>query len=67
LSAREHHEYAKSTSDLAFLVEWEGGYDVLETFLHPLAGMMTFALALPIIFWLGGDSGSPAASREVNA
>jgi exosortase len=32
------------------------GPGVLETFLHPLSGMMTFALALPVIFWLGGDS-----------
>jgi exosortase len=30
------------------------GQDVLQTFLHPLSGMMTFALALPLIFWLGG-------------
>jgi exosortase/archaeosortase family protein len=40
---------------LVVLVEWRGE-DVLETFIHPLSGMMTFALALPVIFWLGGDS-----------
>jgi exosortase len=40
---------------LVVLVEWRGD-GVLETFIHPLSGMMTFALALPVIFWLGGDS-----------
>jgi exosortase len=32
------------------------GPDILHTFVHPLSGMMTFALALPVIFWLGGSS-----------
>jgi exosortase len=41
---------------LVLLVVWQGP-GVLETFVHPLSGMMTFALALPIIFWLGGDAG----------
>jgi hypothetical protein len=36
------------------LVAWRGG-DILNTFVHPLSGIMTFALALPIIFWLGGE------------
>jgi exosortase len=40
---------------LVVLVVWQGP-GVLETFIHPLSGMMTFALALPVIFWLGGDS-----------
>lgn len=40
---------------LVVLVEWRGEA-VLETFIHPLSGIMTFALALPVIFWLGGDS-----------
>lgn len=35
------------------------GQGVLQTFLHPLSGMMTFALALPVIFWMGG----PASGR----
>jgi len=35
---------------------------VLDTFIHPLSGMLTFALALPVIFWLGGDLG-----REVRS
>jgi exosortase len=39
---------------LVLLVMWRGA-GVLDTFLHPLSGLMTFALALPIIFWLGGD------------
>ena len=38
---------------LVLLVAWRGT-DVLETILHPLSGMMTFALSLPLIFWLGG-------------
>jgi exosortase len=59
---------------LVLLVVWRGE-DILATFIHPLSGMMTFALALPVIFWLGGDpkvasrtSSSPArpASDEEN-
>jgi len=46
---------------LVLLVVWQG-QAVLETFIHPLSGIMTFALALPVIFWLGGDSG-----RRVNS
>ena len=38
---------------LVSLVVWRGE-PILETFIHPLSGMMTFALALPVIFWLGG-------------
>jgi exosortase len=38
---------------LVLLVQWRGPA-VLETFLHPLSGLMTFALSLPVIFWLGG-------------
>jgi exosortase len=37
---------------LVTLVAWRGDA-VLETFIHPLSGMMTFALALPLLFWLG--------------
>ena len=44
---------------LVALVVWRGE-PILETFLHPLSGMMTFALSLPIIFWLGG----PPAPRQ---
>jgi exosortase len=39
---------------LVVMVVWQGP-DVLETFIHPLSGMMTFALSLPVIFWLGGN------------
>lgn len=39
---------------LVLLVAWRGG-GILDTFVHPLSGIMTFALALPIIFWLGGE------------
>ena len=46
---------------LVVLVVWQGA-GILETFVHPLSGMMTFALALPVIFWLGGESGPRAAS-----
>jgi exosortase len=44
---------------LVVMVVWSGP-QVLETWLHPASGMMTFALALPIIFWLGGESGGRA-------
>jgi exosortase len=39
---------------LVLLVAWQGG-DILDTFVHPLSGIMTFALSLPVIFWLGGE------------
>ncbi|HUE89005.1 MAG TPA: exosortase/archaeosortase family protein [Vicinamibacterales bacterium] len=39
---------------LVLLVVWQGP-DILDTFLHPLSGMLTFVLVLPVIFWLGGD------------
>jgi exosortase len=39
---------------LVLLVVWQGEA-ILDTFVHPLSGMLTFALALPVIFWLGGD------------
>ena len=29
---------------------------LLDTFVHPLSGMLTFALTLPLIFWLGGPA-----------
>jgi exosortase len=47
---------------LSFLVNWRGG-DVLGTWLHPASGILTFFLALPIIFWLGGAS-APAEVRS---
>ena len=39
---------------LAVLVQ-QYGSSILDTFVHPLSGMLTFALALPLIFWLGSD------------
>jgi exosortase len=39
---------------LVLLVVWQGS-EILDTFIHPLSGMLTFALALPVIFWLGGS------------
>ena len=45
---------------LVALVAWQGG-EILDTFVHSLSGMMTFALSLPIIFWLGGEQRAAAA------
>ncbi len=42
---------------LSFLVLWQGT-SVLATSLHPLSGILTFVLVLPLIFWLGGSQGS---------
>lgn len=39
---------------LVVLVVTQGAW-ILDTFVHPLSGLMTFALALPVIMWLGGD------------
>jgi exosortase len=48
---------------LVVLVVWRGP-EILETFIHPLSGLMTFALALPVIFWIGGDlAPRPAEGR----
>jgi hypothetical protein len=44
---------------LVLLTVWFGS-GILETFVHPLSGMLTFALALPVIFWLG----QPAMAQE---
>jgi exosortase len=40
---------------LVVLVMWQG-QEALETFLHPLSGMLTFAIALPLILWVGSDT-----------
>lgn len=37
---------------LVLLVNWKG-IDVLGTSLHTISGLFTFAMALPLIFWLG--------------
>ncbi len=48
---------------LVLLVVWRGDA-ILDTFVHPLSGMLTFALALPIIFWLGGDTAPASRPSE---
>lgn len=40
------------------LVVWQG-MGVLETFIHPLSGMLTFAIALPILLRIGGGPAAP--------
>jgi exosortase len=48
------------------------GIDVLETWMHPASGLLTFALALPAILWLGrprqdwsGAAATDSADHEV--
>ena len=36
---------------LVALVAWRGG-GILETWVHPASGMLTFAIALPALFWI---------------
>ena len=48
---------------LVMLVAWRGA-DILDTFVHPLSGLMTFALSLPLIFWLGGEQRASAAHNS---
>ena len=43
------------------LVVHATGVDVLSTWVHPASGMLTFALSLPVIFWLGSPGGRRAA------
>ena len=45
---------------LVVLVEWQG-MDILGTAWHTISGLMTFAIALPVIFWLGQP---PASGGE---
>ena len=47
---------------LVVLVVWRGP-EILETVDPPASGMMTFALALPLIFWLGGQQLRPRGRR----
>jgi len=44
---------------LVSLMVWRGP-EILDTFIHPLSGLMTFALSLPLIFWLGGNDSRAA-------
>ena len=43
---------------LVLMVVWKGPA-ILDTFIHPLSGMLTFAVALPVIFWLGKPASAP--------
>jgi exosortase len=47
---------------LAFMVR-RAGVGVLDTWMHPASGLMTFALALPVILWLGRPLPEPAAAQ----
>lgn len=48
-------------SILTLLVRWQGT-DVLATSLHEISGVVTFLLALPLIFWIGNGP-TPARSK----
>jgi exosortase len=54
---------------LAIMVR-QAGLDVLETWMHPASGLLTFAVTLPAILWLGrprslaGADGADAAHTE---
>ncbi len=43
---------------LTLLVHWIG-LDILETSAHEISGLLTFVVALPIVFWLGRNSDMP--------
>jgi exosortase len=45
---------------LAILIRWMG-LGVLETWMHPASGLLTFAISLPLIFWLGAPRKEQAA------
>ena len=46
---------------LTLIVFWYGG-SVLDTFVHPLSGMLTFALSIPLLFWISGSAKQDAKS-----
>lgn len=43
------------------------GNGVLETWMHEGSGILTFVLALPIIFWIGSPPPQPAATKPAPA
>jgi exosortase/archaeosortase family protein len=45
---------------LVVVVAWTG-IEVLETWIHPATGILTFVLALPPIFWLGTPAAGSAS------
>jgi exosortase len=48
------------------LVVWRGP-GILDTFIHPLSGMLTFAVALPLLLWVTGGSNTPPVTAPVAA
>jgi exosortase len=51
---------------LVFVVD-RSHIDVLETWIHPASGMLTFAIALPIILWLGNSPALPPRPAVTSA
>jgi len=51
---------------LLWLVAWRGP-GILDTFIHPLSGMLTFAVALPLLMWVGGDGSAKASTITTEA
>jgi exosortase len=47
---------------LLVIVVHATGVDVLSTWVHPASGVLTFALSLPVIFWLGSTPPNRTAS-----
>jgi exosortase len=47
---------------LVLLVKWYGN-GILDTWMHEGSGILTFLLALPIIFWLGSPPPAPKAPK----
>jgi exosortase len=48
---------------LSAFVVWQGPW-ILDSVLHPVSGMMTFAIALPLIFWIGGNERHPSTASS---
>lgn len=48
---------------ITVLVNWRGA-NVLGTWLHPATGVLTFVIALPIIFWLGQPRGAISVAKS---
>jgi exosortase len=56
---------------LLHVAVWRGP-EIFDTFVHPLSGMLTFALALPLLMWVGSDrparpapGGAPPAAERI--
>ncbi len=48
---------------LTLLVQWNG-LDVLKTSAHEISGLLTFVVALPVIFWMGRDKGTAREASQ---